>query len=136
MPGAEFVDTNIWVYAHQDAPDDPRSALAWAFIHREADIVISAQVVAEYFNVMQRKDQEDRIQRNIARMLQRCRVQALDSAVIRRTLAIRKRYGLSIWDSQIVAAALEAGCRTLFTEELQHSQVIETLEIVDPFQER
>lgn len=58
MPGAEFVDTNIWVYAHQDAPDDARSALAWAFIHRKANIVISAQVVAEYFNVMQRKDQE------------------------------------------------------------------------------
>ena len=134
MSGAEFVDTNIWVYAHQDAPDDPRSVLAWAFIHREADIVISAQVVAEYFNVMRRKDQEDRIHRNIARMLKRCRVQALDSAVIHRTLAIRKRYGLSIWDSQIVAAALEAGCRTLFTEDLQHGQVIETLEILDPFQ--
>jgi len=134
MSGAEFVDTNIWVYAHQDTPDDPRSALAWAFIHREVDIVISAQIVAEYFNVMLRKDQEERIQRNIARMLKRCRVQALDSGVIQRTLAIRKRYGLSIWDSQILAAALEAGCRTLFTEDLQHGQVIETLEIVDPFQ--
>jgi predicted nucleic acid-binding protein len=134
MSGAEFIDTNIWVYAHQETPDDPRSALAWAFIHREADIVISAQVVAEYFNVMRRKDQEERIERNIARMLRRCRVQPLDSAVIRRTLAIRKRYGFSIWDSQIVAAALEAGCRALYTEDLQHGQVIETLTIIDPFQ--
>ena len=133
MSGAEFIDSNIWIYAHQDAPDDPRSALAWAFVRREAHIVVSAQVVAEYFNIMRRKDEEERIQRNIARMLKRCRVQPLDSAVIQRTLAIRKRYGFSIWDSQIVAAALEASCRRLYTEDLQHGQVIETLEIIDPF---
>ena len=36
----------------------------------------------------------------------------------RRTLIVRKDYGFSIWDSQIVAAALEAGCDTLFTEDL------------------
>ncbi|MCF7977397.1 MAG: hypothetical protein K9L82_05175 [Chromatiaceae bacterium] len=52
MSGAEFIDSNIWIYAHQDVPDDPRSALAWAFVRREAHIVISAQVVAEYFNIM------------------------------------------------------------------------------------
>ncbi len=57
MSGAEFIDSNIWIYAHQDAPDDPRSALAWAFICRESHIVISAQVVAEYFNIMRRKDE-------------------------------------------------------------------------------
>jgi predicted nucleic acid-binding protein len=56
----------------------------------------------------------------------------MDLAVIRTTLAIRGRYGFSIWDSQIVAAALEAGCDTLYTEDLQDGQVIEGVRIVDP----
>jgi predicted nucleic acid-binding protein len=135
MPGASFVDTNIWVYAHLDAPNDPRCERAWDLIHRQSALVISAQVVMEYLNVMRRNGvDEERLQRNIARMLHQCTVQPLDTGVIRRTLAIRGRYGFSIWDSEIVAAALEAGCRTLYTEDLQHGQVIETLEIVNPLQ--
>gem|GEM_PF-3483703 len=51
MHAAEFVDTNIWVYVHLDAPDDPRSERAWLFIHRLGRPVISVQVVAEYFNM-------------------------------------------------------------------------------------
>ena len=58
--------------------------------------------------------------------------QLWDLAVIRRTLIVRKEFGFSIWDSQIVAAALEAGCDTLFTEYLQHGQVLEGLTIIDP----
>ncbi|WP_089727290.1 PIN domain-containing protein [Candidatus Thiosymbion oneisti] len=135
MPAAEFVDTNIWVYAHLDAPDDPRSERAWLFIHRLGRPVISAQVVAEYFNVMRRNgEDEERLHRNIARMLDRCAVQPLDVAAIRRTLVIRGRYGLSIWDSQIATAALEAGCSTLYTKDLQHGQRIESLEIINPLQ--
>jgi predicted nucleic acid-binding protein len=56
----------------------------------------------------------------------------LDAAAIRSTLDIRSRYGFSIWDSQIVATALAAGCHTLHTEDLQHGQVIETLQVINP----
>jgi predicted nucleic acid-binding protein len=133
MPGASFVDTNIWVYAHLAAPDDPRCERAWGFIHRLESPVISAQVVAEYFNVMRRNgEDESRLQRNIGRMLHQCTIQPLDTAVIRSTLDIRSRYGFSIWDSQIVATALAAGCQTLHTEDLQHGQVIETLQVINP----
>jgi predicted nucleic acid-binding protein len=133
MPGGSFVDTNIWVYAHLKDPNEPRCERAWEFLQARTGAVISAQVTAEYFNVMRRNGQDEaRIHRNIARMLKRCAVQPLDLAVIRRTLIVRKDYGFSIWDSQIVAAALEAGCDTLFTEDLQHGQVLEGLAIIDP----
>ena len=40
----------------------------------------------------------------------------------------------SYWDSLIIAAALEAGCTTLYSEDLQHKQVIEgVLTILNPF---
>lgn len=44
-----------------------------------------------------------------------------------------RRYGFSYYDSLIVAAALDAGCKTLYSEDLQHGQQVEGLTIVDPF---
>ncbi|TCT22963.1 PIN domain-containing protein [Thiobaca trueperi] len=133
MQGDCFVDTNIWVYAHLDDPNEPRSLRAWDFINSLTKPIISSQVIAEYYNVMLRHEQdEDRIQRNAARMLRACKMQPLNLAVVHRALAVRKRYGFSIWDSQIVAAALEAGCATLYTEDLQEGQIIDGLTVRNP----
>ncbi|MEY4369626.1 MAG: hypothetical protein RL564_1576, partial [Pseudomonadota bacterium] len=51
-----------------------------------------------------------------------------------RGLQLADRYGYSVYDAMILAAALESGCKQLLTENLQHRQRIEsTLEIVNPF---
>lgn len=51
-----------------------------------------------------------------------------------RAVEIGERYGLSIHDSLIVAAALLADCKTLYSEDMQHGQVIErVLTIRNPF---
>ena len=49
------------------------------------------------------------------------------------SLDIRSRYRFAYYDSLIVAAALDAGCATLYSEDLQNRQRIEGLTIVDPF---
>ena len=51
----------------------------------------------------------------------------------RRGLHVQARYNLAFYDSLIVAGALEADCRTLYSEDLQHGQQIDGLTIVDPF---
>ncbi|WP_201097583.1 PIN domain-containing protein [Thiocystis minor] len=135
MHGGSFVDTNIWVYAHLRAPNEPRHARALALVEALTDGVISAQVASEYYSVMLRaKQSDDWIQENLGFILGYVRLQPLNERVLRQAWRIRHRYGFSIWDSQILAAALEAGCRTLYTEDLQHGQVIENLKIIDPFQ--
>ena len=50
-----------------------------------------------------------------------------------RALGLSGRYGFSIWDSLIVAAAAEARCSKLLTEDLQHGQVIDGVRIENPF---
>lgn len=136
MHGGSFVDTNIWVYAHLRAPNEPRHARALAFVETLIDGVISTQVMSEYYNVMLRAKQSDHwIQDNLDVILGYIRLQPLDERVVRQAWRIRQRYGFSIWDSQIVAAALEANCYKLYTEDLQHGQMIETLRIIDPFQQ-
>ncbi len=51
----------------------------------------------------------------------------------RRALQSRDRYKSSFYDALIVAAALEAGCGRLLTEDLQHGQQIEELVVENPF---
>ena len=46
---------------------------------------------------------------------------------------VQDRYGYSWWDSLLVAAALQAGCRYLLTEDLQDGQVIGSMTIISPF---
>ena len=56
MPAGSFVDTNIWVYAHLQAPGEPRHPRALAFARQLKNGVISPQVVAEYYSVMVAKN--------------------------------------------------------------------------------
>lgn len=63
-----------------------------------------------------------------------CRVMPLTLQVHESGLQIAERYGFSIYDSLIVAAALDAGCSTLYTEDLQDGQRIErALTVRNPF---
>jgi predicted nucleic acid-binding protein len=55
------------------------------------------------------------------------------TALYIRAVEVRTRYRYSFYDSLIIAAALEAGCTRLYSEDLQHGQRIERLTIVNPF---
>lgn len=130
-----FIDTNIWIYAHLRKEEDPRHAIALGLIENLTNGVLSPQVAAEYYSVMLRSGQSDAwIQINLNIMLEYYRLQPLSASVLRKAWTIRNRQGFSIWDSQIVAAALEAGCTVLYTEDLQHGQQIDSLSIINPFQ--
>ena len=47
--------------------------------------------------------------------------------------ALATRYQLSHWDGLIVAAATLAQCETLYSEDMQHGQVIGAVKVVNPF---
>ncbi len=59
--------------------------------------------------------------------------QEMTYSVFQSALQIRARYGFSYWDSSILAAARELGCRTLYTEDLSHGHWVEGVQIIDPF---
>lgn len=135
--GAAFVDTNIWVYAHLKAPGDVRHERALALVQSRADLVISPQVVAEYYSVMLRNAQTDAwIQANLRAMFARTRLQPANAELLSTALDLRNRHGFSFWDCQIAAAALLARCGILLTEDLQHDQLLgERLRVVNPLRE-
>ena len=129
-----FIDTNIWVYAHLKKASDARHARALALLQSAKVFVISPQVVAEYYNVMLRNKQTDAwIQANLRAMFARTRLQPANAAVLSTALELRARYGFSFWDCQIAASAIEAQCTTLWTEDMQHGQVLsKVLKVVNP----
>lgn len=129
-----FIDTNIWVYAHTEEPRDLRGPQARTLVEDGRRFVISTQVLSEYYAAMLKNGATDSlIQQNLESMMVRCDVRLIDLQVIRLAHRLKIRYGFSYWDSLIIGSALDAGCTTLYSEDLQHGQHIEDrLRIVNP----
>ena len=63
-----------------------------------------------------------------------CTTHPLTEETYDRGISVAERYRFSVYDSMIVGAALLAGCKTLFSEDLQHGQIIDDqLTVVNPF---
>lgn len=132
MPDKSFIDSNIFLYAFSDK--DPRKQHAAALIIKEKASV-SAQVINEVSRNMLKKlglDDSD-VMAFIESCYRRYTVVSLDRLVFLRAASMRQNVELSYYDSLIVAAALEGGCRFLYSEDMHHGQVIESVEIVNPF---
>jgi len=139
MPVEFFLDTNILVYTFDDtAPDKQLKAQALverALEHKTG--VISYQVTQEFINVATRKFTPPLSTAQALRYLHEvleplCGVFS-GNELYRKAIGIQERWRYSFYDSLIIASALSAGCKTLYSEDLQASQSIESLTIVDPF---
>jgi len=130
---AEFVDTNIVLYSLSDDVAKRRRALA-ILVDRP---ILSLQVLNEAANVMRRKlgFAIPAIREVVLRWMGESRLHPLAPSTLLSALDVAQRYGFSHYDSLIVAAALEAGCATLYSEDLQNGQVIDQrLTIINPFE--
>ena len=136
MTAKIFADTNVWIYAHLQKESDSRCKQA-AELVRKLPLIISNQVINEYYSVMlKNKATDEFIQANIKTMLWHCDVFCHSLETLATAFEVRERYRFSWWDSLIVASALETQCEFLYTEDMQHGQVIEnSLQIINPFLE-
>ncbi len=126
-----FLDTNILVYALLDEGTKQQTALQLL----QSGCVISIQVLNEFTQVARKKASlEWQEIADLSTAIQTLtEIITLDKNIHNVGLTIANKYGYSFYDSLIVAAALEAGCNLLFSEDMQHGQQIETLIIRNPF---
>jgi predicted nucleic acid-binding protein len=133
MSDPVFLDTNVLVYAALQS--DPRSDTARALLARRA--TISVQVLNEFVNVAHRKLRRSwpEITKAVSAIRDLCPPPSpITLATHETALRVASRTGYQFYDALIIAAALEAGCATLFSEDLQDGQVIEgSLTIRNPF---
>jgi predicted nucleic acid-binding protein len=137
----EFIDTNVLIYLF-DETDDRKRAIADRLIQTALEAgtaSISFQVVQGTLHVVTRKlpspmtpDGAKRFLEHVLAPLWRI---APSLALYQHALDVQGRYGYGFYDSLIIAAALDAGCTRLYSEDLQHGQHIEGLTIENPFKE-
>ena len=132
-----FIDTNVFVYLF-DETNAKKCRIAEGLIQQALEngsSCISYQVVQETINIVTRKlkasPEEARwLLDNVLEPLWRVNP---TRALYRRALELQSRYRFGFYDSLIIAAALDAGCKTLYTEDLQHGQQVGGVTIINPF---
>lgn len=139
MSGKSFLDTNIFVYS-MNRSEERKSAVACELIETHVarrSGVISFQVVQEFFSVAFRRFplamQPDDAESYLTTVLRPFLSIHSSIGLYHGALSIRGRYQLAWYDSLIVAAAAEAGCSVIYTEDLQHGAKIAGVRIVNPF---
>ncbi len=134
MIGKAFFDTNVLLYAF--AEDDPRAAVAEKLLATGG--VVGVQTLNEFAAVAMRKLAMP--WEEIVEALHAVRVLCPSPVPVTvdmhdTALRIVRRHGYHIYDALIIAAALEAGCSTLYSEDLRDGQVIDGLAIRNPFRD-
>ena len=123
MPAKDFFDTSVLIYAV--GKNDPRASRAEALLAGGG--VVSIQSLNEFVAVARRK--LGMSWKEVKELLDIICILCPDPVPIsldthRGAVAIAEKYGYSIYDSLIASAALEAGCKTLYSEDLQDGQII------------
>jgi predicted nucleic acid-binding protein len=138
MSAAVFVDTNLFVYA-RDARDPTKRDTAEALLRElwlEQRGRTSMQVLSEYYVAVTRKLKPglapDEACEEIDDLLT-WEPQPINRRLLLRAREVERRFGLSWWDSTIVAAAQLQDCALLVTEDLQHGLVYGTVAVRNPF---
>ena len=128
-----FLDTNVLVYAYT-SQSDAKSEVANALI-TSGEAMISAQVLNEFCNTIRRKFPKlyPQIWNALDELVAALPVAPLTLATTRSAVRLSQRYGWSYYDALIVAAALDAGCTVLLSEDMQHDLTVGILRIQNPF---
>ena len=136
----DFIDSNFFVYLF-DETDEHKRGMAEQIVEsalQTHSASISYQVIQETLNVLTRKlsvpmtpEAAKSFMEDVLVPLWRV---SPSSALYHRALDVQARYRYGFYDSLIVAAALDAGCVRLYSEDLQDGQKIEGLTIENPFE--
>ena len=135
-PPRTFFDTNVLVYS--DDPRDPaKQATAIDLVQDHLRLrtgVVSLQVLQEYFvSVTGKLKLDAELAKGRVEFFARFYVAEPTVGDILAAIDLHRLYRISLWDTLILRCAKQTGCSVLLTEDMQHGQVIDGVEIVNPF---
>lgn len=132
-----FVDTNVRVCAVDAAdPAKRERALEATAAAPGRDLVVSTQVLTEFYAVITRKlavpVAEDDAEAMV-RLLSLLPVVTIDAAIVVAAVTASRTWQISIWDALILRAAEVAGCRRILTEDLADGVIYGSVVVENPF---
>ncbi len=127
-----FFDASVLLYALSRS--DTKAKVTFQLLDHGG--VVSVQVLNEFANVARKKFRFD--WHSIEQILAELRdlldpPLALTVSIHESGLSIAQRYKYALYDSLLIAAAIESGCTTLYSEDMQHGQQIGALTLTNPF---
>ncbi len=135
-----FLDTNILVYLFDTSEPAKRQKAKGLFsdLRHKGLGYISTQVINEFVVIVSQKITHpipfDRVKDKVVFLQNGLHISPLSLDTSLRAIDLKQRYKYSFWDALILASALENQCSLLYSEDMQHGQVIEgTLTIRNPF---
>lgn len=134
---AIFVDTNVLLYAVSTVPDEgTKSETARQILDRD-DLVLSVQVLQEFYVQATRATKSDRLRHESAVSLVeswlRFRVVETTVPLVRQALATAARWRISYWDAAIIEAARRGDCPEVLSEDLQSGMNFAGVTVRNPF---
>lgn len=134
MPDRIFIDTNILIYFVGD--DSEKRELSESIIFSDSIKVLSTQVINEFLNVSYKKSitTENELASLINDFTSNFEVNLIYNHTIHNAINLKSKYKYSYYDTLMLASAIENDCEILYTEDMQHNQIIEDkLTIINPF---
>lgn len=131
-----FFDTNVLVYTDDARFPEKlnRATDLFGQALRAGSGVASTQVLQEYFATVTRKlGVPAEVARGKVEIIAGLDIVQVDLPVILGAIDLHRLRQLSFWDALIIQSAMDARCAQLYTEDLQHGERINGLEIVNPF---
>jgi len=126
------LDTNILIYL----TGNDVSKRNTAEILLSCDPVIPAQVISEFINVIRRLRNIPKHQliAETSGLFRHCLIAPLELSTLELAKTLVEEYDFQIFDSIIVASALETNCNTLYSEDMHHNMIVhQQLKIINPF---
>lgn len=136
MTVRRFLDTNILVHTDDSGASDKQAKALALFedLRTTRQGVVSTQVLQEYFvAATKRLSVDPAIARRKVELFARLDVVQVDLDTILSAIDLTRLHTVSFWDALIVRAALGAGCKVLFSEDLQPGRSLNGLKIINPF---
>ena len=133
-----FIDTNILIYSldNNDKKKKQKSRTLLKGIVEKESGVISTQVIQEFYvSAVKKLGVASLDAKGIINSFKRFETVVVTPEMINNAIDCSILNRLSFWDSLIVVSAEHAKCSYLFTEDLNHGQIVNGVEIVDPFVE-
>lgn len=132
-----FLDTNVLIYAVSAAPEDAKKRDRAIKLLSEGDLALSVQVLQEFYVQSTRPARLGALTHdesvNFIEAMRRFSVQPITLGVMSAALSLCERYGLSYWDSAILAAARASDCDAVYSEDLSAEQDYAGLSVINPF---
>jgi predicted nucleic acid-binding protein len=132
---AEFVDTNVLVYAH-DRSAGRKHVLATDLLARlwqERSGAVSIQVLVEFYSATNKRGFNVGDAEATISDLEKWSIHQAGHADVLRAIELLRRYKISWWDALVVNSANQLGCRVLWSEDMNHGQRYGGVTVRNPF---